>query len=45
VVASVDHDLGYTIVADERLDRPELLVVLIDVDTWDPNCHSLASAL
>src|SRR2546422_104105 len=40
MVVAVDHDLGYTVVADERLDRPELLVVLIDVDTWDPDCHS-----
>ena len=45
MVASVDHDLGHAVVADQWLDRPELLVVLIDVDAWDPNCHSSASAL
>ena len=40
MVAAVDHDLGYAVVADQGLDRPELLIVLIDVDTWDPDCHS-----
>src|SRR2546423_14267562 len=40
MVAAVDHDLGYAVVADQGLDRPKLLVVLIDVDPWDPDCHS-----
>src|SRR4029077_9323202 len=40
MVVAVDHDFCHTVVADQGLDRPELLVVLIDVDTWDPDCHS-----
>src|SRR2546429_8856049 len=40
MVVAVDHDLGYAVIADERLDRRELLVVLVDVDAGDPDCHS-----
>src|SRR5205823_13856706 len=40
MVVAVDHDLGYSIVPNQRLDRPELLVVLVDVDARDPDCHS-----
>src|SRR6266540_2324961 len=45
VVVAVDHDLGHAVVADKGLDRPKLLVVLIDVDTWDPDCHSASLQL
>ena len=45
VVAAVDHDLGDSVIADQRLDGPKLLVVLIDVDSGDPDCHWLASAV
>src|SRR5713226_9188611 len=38
-----DHDLGHTVVTNQRLDGPKLLVVLIDIDARDPNCHSSAS--
>src|SRR5947209_19871596 len=43
VVAAVDHDFCYTVVANQGLDRPQLLVILIDIDPGDPNCHSSAS--
>src|SRR5207302_8544901 len=39
VVDAVDHDLGDAIVLDDRLDRPELGVVLLEIDTWDADCH------
>src|SRR5205814_8999166 len=45
VVAAVDHDLGYAVIADQGLDRPKLLVVLVDVDTRDPDCHSASLQL
>src|SRR5260370_14063763 len=40
MVVAVDHDFCHPVVTDQGLDRPQLLVVLVDVDTGDPDCHS-----
>src|SRR5438046_8308546 len=45
MVVAVDHDLGHAVIAYQGLDRPKLLVVLVDVDTRDPDCHSASLQL
>src|SRR5207245_903082 len=42
-VAAIAHDPGSTVITNQGLDRPKLLVVLIDIDSAYPNCHSSAS--